>query len=116
MIFANILFNFNTGAKFLEIELKFCVDVGLLWEIQGGATITWDIVVGGSDLDYNVEFVLIAQGSYTLVVERPRKIATTEEAIHNSFTAKEADKVVLSGKRKSSSITLPCCLYLFDQC
>ncbi|KAH7867060.1 hypothetical protein Vadar_028415 [Vaccinium darrowii] len=64
--------------------------------IEGGATITWDIVVGGWDLDYGAEFVPIAEGSYTIAVERPKKIASTEEAIHNSFTAKEAGKMVLS--------------------
>ncbi|KAI8557158.1 hypothetical protein RHMOL_Rhmol05G0314400 [Rhododendron molle] len=64
--------------------------------IEGGATITWDIVVGGWDLDYSAEFVPTAEGSYTLAVERPRKIAPAEEAIHNSFTAKEAGKMVLS--------------------
>jgi len=64
--------------------------------IEGGATITWDIVVGGWDLDYSAEFVPIAEGSYTIAVERQRKIASTEEAIHNSFTAKEAGKMVLS--------------------
>ncbi|XP_058214687.1 patellin-6 [Rhododendron vialii] len=64
--------------------------------IEGGATITWDIVVGGWDLDYSAEFVPTAEGSYTLAVERPRKIAAAEEAIHNSFTAKEAGKMVLS--------------------
>ncbi|KAG5550689.1 hypothetical protein RHGRI_015595 [Rhododendron griersonianum] len=64
--------------------------------IEGGATITWDIVVGGWDLEYSAEFVPTAEGSYTLAVERPRKIAAAEEAIHNSFTAKEAGKMVLS--------------------
>lgn len=52
--------------------------------------------MGGWDLDYSAEFVPTAEGSYTIAVERPRKIAATEEAIHNSFTAKEAGKMVLS--------------------
>ncbi|GFS38554.1 SEC14 cytosolic factor family protein [Actinidia rufa] len=64
--------------------------------IEGGATITWDIVVGGWELDYSAEFVPIVEGSYTIVVEKPRRTAATEEAIHNSFTAKEAGKLVLS--------------------
>lgn len=63
---------------------------------QSGATITWDIVVGGWDLEYSAEFVPIAQGSYTLAVDKARKIEATEEAIHNSFTSKEAGKMVLS--------------------
>ncbi|XP_057489033.1 patellin-6-like [Actinidia eriantha] len=64
--------------------------------IEAGATITWDIVVGGWDLDYSAEFVPAAAESYSLAVEKPRKIAATEEVICNSFTAREAGKMVLS--------------------
>ncbi|CAK9153728.1 unnamed protein product [Ilex paraguariensis] len=70
--------------------------------IEAGATITWDIVVGGWDLEYNAEFVPNAEGSYTIAVEKPRKIATTEEAMHNSFTPKEAGKMVLSVDNSAS--------------
>ena len=63
---------------------------------QAGATITWDIVVGGWDLEYSAEFVPNAEGSYVIAVEKPRKIAPSEEAIHNSFTSREAGKMVLS--------------------
>ncbi|GAA0144660.1 hypothetical protein LIER_05048 [Lithospermum erythrorhizon] len=64
--------------------------------IEGGATITWDIVVGGWELEYCAEFVPNSEGSYTIAVEKTRKISANEEAIHNSFTAKEAGKMVLS--------------------
>ncbi|XP_015897403.3 patellin-6 [Ziziphus jujuba] len=64
--------------------------------IEAGATITWDIVVGGWDLEYSAEFVPIAEGSYTIAVERPRKMNPSEEAIHNSYTSGEAGKLVLS--------------------
>lgn len=63
---------------------------------KAGATITWDLVVGGWDLEYNVEFIPNAQDSYTIAVEKPRKISPSEEAIHNSFLAREAGKLVLS--------------------
>lgn len=63
---------------------------------QGGATITWDIVVGGWELEYSAEFVPNGEGSYTIAVEKPRKIGANEEAIHNSFTSREAGKMVLS--------------------
>ncbi|OAY85731.1 patellin-6 [Ananas comosus] len=73
--------------------------------IEAGATITWDIVVGGWDLEYGAEFVPTAENSYTLAVEKPRRIAATaEEPVHNAFTAREAGKLVLtvdnSGSRK----------------
>ncbi|KAL0333164.1 UNVERIFIED_CONTAM: Patellin-6 [Sesamum angustifolium] len=64
--------------------------------IEGGTTITWDIVVGGWELDYSAEFVPNAQGSYTIAVEKQRRIGANEEAIHNSFAAREAGKLVLS--------------------
>ncbi|KAG9445440.1 hypothetical protein H6P81_016780 [Aristolochia fimbriata] len=64
--------------------------------IEGGATITWDIVVGGWDLDYSAEFIPSAQGSYTIAIERTRRVAPNEDPIHNSYTAKEAGKMVLS--------------------
>ncbi|KAK4392349.1 Patellin-6 [Sesamum angolense] len=57
--------------------------------IEGGTTITWDIVVGGWELDYSAEFVPNAQGSYTIAVEKQRRIGANEEAIHNSFAARE---------------------------
>lgn len=63
---------------------------------KAGATITWDIVVGGWELEYCAEFVPTAEGSYTIAVEKPRKMAAADEAVHNSFTSKEAGKMVLS--------------------
>ncbi|XP_062094951.1 patellin-6 [Humulus lupulus] len=64
--------------------------------IEAGATITWDIVVGGWDLEYSAEFVPCNEGSYTIAVEKTRKVNPSEEAIHNSFTSKEPGKLVLS--------------------
>ncbi|GKV51820.1 hypothetical protein SLEP1_g58444 [Rubroshorea leprosula] len=63
---------------------------------EAGATITWDLVVGGWDLDYSAEFISGAEGSYSIAVENPRKMAPSDEAIHNSFTFPEAGKMVLS--------------------
>ncbi|GMH26546.1 hypothetical protein Nepgr_028389 [Nepenthes gracilis] len=64
--------------------------------IEAGATITWDIVVGGWDLEYGVEFIPNAEDSYTVAVEKPRKMGPSEEAVHNAFTTREAGKLVLS--------------------
>jgi hypothetical protein len=64
--------------------------------IEAGATITWDIVVGGWDLEYSAEFIPDAEGSYTIAVEKAWKVSPSEEAIHNSFTSKEPGKMVLS--------------------
>ncbi|KAF6174101.1 hypothetical protein GIB67_020283 [Kingdonia uniflora] len=72
--------------------------------IEGGATITWDLVVGGWDLDYSAEFIPNAEGSYNIAVEKAKRITPSEGPVHNSFRAKEAGKMVLSvdnmGSRK----------------
>ncbi|KAL1199782.1 Patellin-6 [Cardamine amara subsp. amara] len=64
--------------------------------IEGGATITWDIVVGGWDLEYTAEFVPNAEESYAIVVEKPKKMKASDEAVSNSFTTVEAGKLILS--------------------
>ncbi|KAF9599280.1 hypothetical protein IFM89_036578 [Coptis chinensis] len=53
--------------------------------IECGATITWDIVVGGWEVEYSAEFIPIMEGSYTIAIEKPKRIDTLEEPIHNSF-------------------------------
>ena len=61
--------------------------------------ITWDIVVGGWELEYSAEFVPHADG-YTIAIEKPRKMA--QEMIHNSYTTKEAGKMVFSVDNSNS--------------
>lgn len=58
--------------------------------------------MGGWDLEYSAEFVPSAEGSYTIAVEKPRKMAAAEEAVHNSFTSREAGKMVLSVDNSAS--------------
>ncbi|KAL6133004.1 hypothetical protein ACLB2K_065241 [Fragaria x ananassa] len=70
--------------------------------IEAGATITSEIVVGGWDLEYSAEFVPSSQGSYIVAVEKPRKVAPSEEAIRNSFSPKEAGKMVFSVDNSAS--------------
>ncbi|XP_076934068.1 patellin-6-like [Bidens hawaiensis] len=70
--------------------------------IEAGATITWDIVVGGWDLEYSAEYVPNANGSYTIAVEKQRKMGPIEEAVHNSYMTKEAGKLVLSVDNSAS--------------
>ncbi|KAL9684949.1 hypothetical protein QQ045_022391 [Rhodiola kirilowii] len=70
--------------------------------IEAGSTITWDLVVGGWDVDYSVEFIPNAEDSYTIAVEKLRRVAGEEEAIHNSFTPKEAGRLVISVDNSSS--------------
>ncbi|KAK1265078.1 Patellin-6 [Acorus gramineus] len=64
--------------------------------IEEGATITWDIVVGGWDLDYGAEYMPLAEDGYTVSIEKSRRITSSDEPIHNSYTSREPGKMVLS--------------------
>ncbi|CAI8612870.1 unnamed protein product [Vicia faba] len=72
--------------------------------IESGATIKWEIVVGGWEVQYSAEFVPNAESSYTIAVDKSRKVGASEEVIEGSFTSKEGGIIVLtvdnSGSRK----------------
>jgi hypothetical protein len=53
-------------------------------------------------LEYSAEFVPNAVSSYTIEVEKARKVDASEEAIQNSFTSKEAGIIVLSVDNSAS--------------
>lgn len=74
-----------------------CLDVS-----QGGATITWDLVVGGWDLDYSAEFIPSATDSYAIAIKKSQHIAPNEDPIYSSFTSWEAGKLVLSLENSAS--------------
>lgn len=54
------------------------------------------MVVGGWELDYSAEFIPTAEGSYTVIVDKSRKMVSGDTLIHNCFTANEQGKLVLS--------------------
>ncbi|KAF9594705.1 hypothetical protein IFM89_034490 [Coptis chinensis] len=64
--------------------------------IEAGATITWELVVGGWELDYAAEFVPNAEKSYTIAIQKAKWMAASEEPVYRSFAAKEAGRMVLA--------------------
>jgi len=86
-------FSIRAGEKInLEIE-----------GVEAGATILWDLIVGGWDVTYWAEFVPSAQKSYATLIDKNRKLSSSDEPICNSFKASEAGKVVLIIDNSSSS-------------
>ncbi|KAM3193691.1 hypothetical protein ACQJBY_070361 [Aegilops geniculata] len=63
---------------------------------EGDTTLTWDVTVLGWEVRYTEEFVPADEGAYTIVVSKGRKVGAGEEAVHNSFRAAEAGKVVIT--------------------
>lgn len=63
------------------------------------------MVVLGWEVSYKEEFVPRDEGSYTIIVQKARKVGASEGPICNTFRCNEPGKVVLnvtntSGKKK----------------
>lgn len=50
----------------------------------------------GWDVSYKEEFVPTDEGSYTMIVQKVRKVTWQEGPLRNSFKNKEAGKLVLT--------------------
>lgn len=63
----------------------------------------WEARVIGWDVSYGAEFVPSAEGGYTIIVEKSRKIAAADETvITNNYTTLEPGKVVLTFDNQTS--------------
>ena len=53
----------------------------LLSIVQAGATILWDLIVGGGDVDYWLEFIPSAQGSYETLIDKKKTLSSSDLVI-----------------------------------
>ena len=59
--------------------------------------LTWEVRVVGWDVSYGAEFIPSAEDSYTIIIQKARKIASSEEpVVCNNFKIGEPGKVVLT--------------------
>ncbi|XP_050221396.1 patellin-4-like [Mercurialis annua] len=63
---------------------------------QVGNAIMWDVMVSGWEVDYKEEFVPADESSYTIIVQKSRRISLQDGTIRNAFTNKEPGKIVIS--------------------
>ncbi|KAJ8531023.1 hypothetical protein K7X08_025754 [Anisodus acutangulus] len=65
--------------------------------------LVWEARVVGWDVSYGAEFVPSAEGGYTIIIEKSRKVAAADETvITNNYKAAEAGKVVLTFDNQTS--------------
>lgn len=65
--------------------------------------LVWELRILGWDVSYGAEFVPSAEGSYTVIVSKTRKVAPTDEpVICDTFKIGEPGKVVLTIDNQSS--------------
>ncbi|MCL7028821.1 hypothetical protein MKW94_013913 [Papaver nudicaule] len=68
---------------------------------ESGATLLWDLVVLGWEVNYKEEFVPTDEGSYTIIIQKGKKMGSQEESVRNSFRNSEPGKVVLTVENNS---------------
>ncbi|XP_057468638.1 patellin-3-like [Actinidia eriantha] len=60
-------------------------------------TIVWELRVVGWEVSYSAEYVPNAEGEYTVVIQKPKKMSPTDEpVVTNSFKIGELGKIVLA--------------------
>ena len=67
------------------------------------STVVWELRVLGWEVSYGVEFTPDAEGGYTVIVQKTRKVPANEEPImKGSFKVSEPGKVVLTVNNPTS--------------
>lgn len=71
----------------------------------GESNLVWDLTVVCWEVNYKEEFVPSDEGSYTIIVQKGKKMSGSEEPVRNTFRNSEPGKIVLtvenfSNKRK----------------
>ncbi|RYQ79222.1 hypothetical protein Ahy_Scaffold6g107929 isoform A [Arachis hypogaea] len=94
-----------------EDDTEFCSEDGAVSELtlkaastatieiptlEVGNTLCWDVTVLGWEVSYKEEFVPSDEGSYTIIVQKGKKMGSQEGPVRNTFRNNEAGKVVLT--------------------
>ncbi|KAM0948645.1 putative major sperm protein (MSP) [Dioscorea sansibarensis] len=68
---------------------------------EAGTRVVWDVTVLGWEVNYKEEFVPEDQGSYTIIVQKSKKMGPQEELVRNCFRTNEPGKVVITIENNS---------------
>ncbi|KAL0442392.1 UNVERIFIED_CONTAM: Patellin-4 [Sesamum latifolium] len=72
---------------------------------EAGTTFIWDLIVLGWEVNYTEEFVPTDENSYTMIIQKGKKMCSDEAPVRKTFKNQEPGKIVLtvqncSGKKK----------------
>ncbi|KAK4399463.1 Patellin-4 [Sesamum angolense] len=72
---------------------------------EAGTTFIWDLIVLGWEVNYTEEFVPTDENSYTMIIQKGKKMSSDEAPVRKTFKNQEPGKIVLtvqncSGKKK----------------
>ncbi|XP_019417293.1 PREDICTED: patellin-3-like isoform X1 [Lupinus angustifolius] len=86
-----------------EITVKPASKHNVEFPVTENCQLSWELRVIGWDISYGAEFVPSTEGSYTVIIQKDRKVTSSEEpVIYNSYKIGEPGKVVLTIDNQSS--------------
>ncbi|KAE9610195.1 hypothetical protein Lal_00006655 [Lupinus albus] len=92
----------NTDAV-IETTVRPATKQTVEFPVTENCLLSWEVRVIGWEVSYGAEFVPSSEGSYTVIIQKARKVASSEEPVLlNSFKVGEPGKVVLTIDNPSS--------------
>ncbi|KAK3211354.1 hypothetical protein Dsin_016060 [Dipteronia sinensis] len=86
-----------------EITVKPAAKHAVEFPVTEACHLSWEVRVVGWDVKYGAEFVPSSEESYTVIIQKARKVGSSEEAVVcDSFKIGEAGKVVLTIENPTS--------------
>ncbi|XP_058786443.1 patellin-3-like [Vicia villosa] len=86
-----------------EITVRPAAKHTVEFPVTENCLISWEVRVIGWDISYSAEFVPSSEGSYTVIIQKSRKVGASEEpVICNNYKIDEPGKVVLTIDNSSS--------------
>ncbi|KAJ7949666.1 patellin-3-like [Quillaja saponaria] len=94
---------FTTSDSVTEVTIKPATKHAVEFPVTEAGHLVWEVRVVGWDVNYGAEFVPSAEGGYTVIVQKSRKIAPADETVvSDSFKIGEPGKVVLTIDNQTS--------------
>ncbi|KAL2329398.1 hypothetical protein Fmac_022825 [Flemingia macrophylla] len=94
---------FSTADPVTEVTIKPAAKHAVVLPLSQKSHLVWEIRVVGWDVNYGAEFVPSAEDGYTVIVQKSRKIASTDETvITHAFKTGEPGEVVLTIDNQTS--------------
>uniref|UniRef100_A0A7N1A7L8 Patellin-3 n=1 Tax=Kalanchoe fedtschenkoi TaxID=63787 RepID=A0A7N1A7L8_KALFE len=95
--------SFTTADAVTEVLIKPTSKHTIEIPFSEAGSLIWELRVIGWEVSYGAEFVPTAEGSYTVIVQKTRKILPTDEpVISNTFRVGEPGKVILTVDNQTS--------------
>ncbi|TKY73756.1 Patellin-3 protein [Spatholobus suberectus] len=94
---------FGISDAVTEITVRPAAKHTVEFPVTENCLLSWELRVIGWDVSYGAEFVPSSEGSYTVIIQKARKVASSEEPVLcNNYKIGEPGKVVLTIDNQSS--------------